>query len=139
MKFENVKSFRLLSSVKEGNLIRSSAWKPEKPQHSERGVPPTYEAISNQSENCHVHDQPGRSRVVDLRQLISFTFSVQTGQLASLVIMTILTLVGYCLVSVACSVLHLKIPDVFGCEGLTLGPPKTLGSKSEINNPGCCS
>ncbi len=58
----------------------------------------SYEAISNQSENCHVHDQPRRSWVVDLRQLISFTFSVQTGQLASLVIMTILTLVGYCLV-----------------------------------------
>ena len=58
----------------------------------------TYEAISNQSENCHVHDRPGRSRVVDSRQLISFTFSVQTGQLASLVTMTILTLVGYCLV-----------------------------------------
>ncbi len=36
--------------------------------------------------------------MVDSRQLISFTFSVQTGQLASLVIMTILTLVGYCLV-----------------------------------------
>ncbi len=57
-----------------------------------------YEAISNQSENCHVHDRRGSSRVVDLRKLISFTFSVQTGQLASLVIMTILTLVGYCLV-----------------------------------------
>ncbi len=59
-----------------------------------------YEALSNQSENnyCHVHDQPGRSRVVDLRQLISFTFSVQTSQLASLVIMTVLTLVGYCLI-----------------------------------------
>ena len=56
-----------------------------------------YEAISNQSENCHVHDRPGRSRVVDSRQLIPFTFSVQTGQLTSLVIMTMLTLVGYCL------------------------------------------
>ena len=66
---------------------------------SEIGVPVTrYEAISNQSENCHVHDRPGRSRVVDSRQLISFTFSVQTGQLASLVTMTILTFVGYCLV-----------------------------------------
>ncbi len=59
-----------------------------------------YEAISNQSENCHVHDWPGRSRGVASRQVISFTFSVQTGQLASLVNMTILTLVGYCLVCV---------------------------------------
>ncbi len=69
-----------------------------------------YEAISNQLENCHVHDRPGRSWVVDFRQLISFTFSVQTGQLASLVIMTILTLVGYCLVrSVTKRCVHGKV------------------------------
>ncbi len=32
---------------------------------------------------CHVHDRPRRTRVVDSRQLLPFTFSVQTGQLAS--------------------------------------------------------
>ncbi len=52
-----------------------------------------YEVVSNHCKNYHVHDWPGRTRVVDSRQLIPFTFSVQTGQLASLMNMTILRIV----------------------------------------------
>ncbi len=59
---------------------------------------PVYEVVSNECENCHVHDWLGRTRVVDLRQLIPFTFSVQTGQLASLVNIISLTIVGQNLV-----------------------------------------
>ncbi len=54
----------------------------------------TYEVVSNHCENYHVHDWPGRTRVVDSRQLIPFTFSVQTGHLASPMNMTILRIVG---------------------------------------------
>ncbi len=83
-----------------------------------RGSQAIYEAISNQSENCHVHDRPGRTPVVDSRQLISFTFSVQTGQLVSLGIMTILTLVGYCLIGAAdglkTSSIHVCVCPHFG-------------------------
>ncbi len=53
-----------------------------------------YEVVSNNCKNYHVHDWPGRTRVIDSRQLIPFMFSVQTGQLASLVNMMILTMVG---------------------------------------------
>ncbi len=54
-----------------------------------------YEAVSNETENYHVHDRPRRTGVVDSRQLIPFTFSVQTGQMTSPVSMIILTIVGY--------------------------------------------
>ncbi len=54
----------------------------------------TYEVVSNHCENYHVHDWPGRTWVIDSRQLIPFTFSVQTGQLASLVSMIIHTMVN---------------------------------------------
>ena len=53
-----------------------------------------YEVLSNHSENGHVHDRPERSRMVDSRQLIPLTFSVQTGQLASSQTMMSLTMVG---------------------------------------------
>ncbi len=50
------------------------------PQHSDS----VFEValVSNHCENYHVHDWPGRTLVIDSRQLIPFTFSVQTGQLA---------------------------------------------------------
>ncbi len=54
----------------------------------------TYEVVSNHCKSYHVHDWPGRTRAIDSRQLIPFTFSVQAGQLASPMNMTILTMVG---------------------------------------------
>ena len=57
-------------------------------------VPLFYEVVSNHCKNYHVHNWPGRTQVVDSRQLIPFTFSVQTGQLASPMNMTILRIVG---------------------------------------------
>ena len=54
-----------------------------------------YEVLSNHSDTGHVYDQPRRTRVVDSRQLIPFSFSVQTGQFASLLTMMSLTHYGW--------------------------------------------
>ncbi len=55
-----------------------------------------YTRLYPTSENyiMNIHHWPGRTRVIDSRQLIPFTFLVQTGQLASPVNMMILTMVG---------------------------------------------